>query len=147
MDKLMNELANDAPENTTAPQCSPLPWETNPDSGIIYGQTMGEDDEAPFACDVAHDGMQWQGVLNERESANARLITAAANAIGEAAKHLNTNPVELAERLENGGLVALIEAAKRLCKGMNDDDEMEIAYGNSDLEQALARLTGKPENR
>jgi hypothetical protein len=51
---------------------TPGPWQDN-DAGLIYGQVSGDDDEAPFICDVCDN----QPDYTEREKANPRLITAA----------------------------------------------------------------------
>ena len=53
---------------------SPTPWEDN-DAGLIYGQVAGDDDEAPFVCDVCEN----QPDYSVREKANAALIVRAVN--------------------------------------------------------------------
>ena len=56
---------------------SPGPWEHN-NAGLIYGQVSGDDDEAPFVCDVIDDpAMQALGICSPTEKANAALIAAA----------------------------------------------------------------------
>jgi hypothetical protein len=53
---------------------SPTPWQDN-DAGLIYGQVAGDNDEAPFVCDVCDN----QPGYTEREKANAALIVRAVN--------------------------------------------------------------------
>lgn len=56
---------------------SPGPWEHN-NAGLVYGQVSGDDDEAPFVCDVIEDSaMQALGICSPTEKANATLIAAA----------------------------------------------------------------------
>ena len=57
---------------TQTAQHTPGPWQDN-DAGLIYGQVTGDDDEAPFICDVCDN----QPDYTARERANARLIAAA----------------------------------------------------------------------
>ena len=58
---------------------APLPWEQN-DAGLIYGQTVGDDDEAPFVADViANRERAAFGILTDVECANANLIVTACN--------------------------------------------------------------------
>ena len=51
---------------------TPEPWEDN-GNGLIYGQSSGDNDEAPFVADVCND----PNAYTEQEQANARLIVAA----------------------------------------------------------------------
>src|SRR5271163_2461007 len=37
---------------------SPTPWQDN-DAGLIYGQVSGDDDEAPFVCDVCDSPLDY----------------------------------------------------------------------------------------
>lgn len=53
---------------------TPGPWEDN-NAGLIYGQVSGDDDEAPFVCDVCNE--PGSGEYTEQEKANAALIAAA----------------------------------------------------------------------
>ncbi len=58
---------------------APLPWVQNA-AGLIYGQTIGDDDEAPFIADVIADRERAAfGILTDVERANANLIIAACN--------------------------------------------------------------------
>ena len=58
---------------------APLPWEQN-DAGLIYGQTIGDDDEAPFIADVIADRERAAfGILTDVERANANFIISACN--------------------------------------------------------------------
>jgi hypothetical protein len=53
------------------------PWEHG-DNGLVYGQVSGEDDEAPFVCDVIADKERaGAGIRTSEEEANARLIATA----------------------------------------------------------------------
>ena len=58
---------------------APLPWVQN-DAGLIYGQTVGDDDEAPFVADVIAERERAAfGILSDVERANASLIITACN--------------------------------------------------------------------
>ena len=58
---------------------APLPWVEN-DGGLIYGQTIGDDDEAPFVADVIAERERAAfGMLSDVERANASLIITACN--------------------------------------------------------------------
>lgn len=69
---------------------------------------------------------------------NARLIAASDNAVIELAEHLGCNAVELAERMEGGGLVRLVEALKYIFDGTGEAHVRAIARA------ALSHLTTKP---
>jgi hypothetical protein len=73
---------------------STLPWQDN-DSGLIYGQCQGDDDEAPFIADVCDSPLAY----TPAEKAKAELITRACNthyimldALTLAQRALNTAP-------------------------------------------------------
>jgi hypothetical protein len=53
---------------------TPGPWQDN-DAGLIYGQVSGDDDEAPFVCDVCNSAPEY----TEQERANAAFIIRACN--------------------------------------------------------------------
>lgn len=66
------------------------PWQDN-DAGLIYGQVSGDDDEAPFVCDVCACPPDYTA----QEKANSALITAAPemlDALQQAVQALNTVP-------------------------------------------------------
>ncbi|CAO99405.1 hypothetical protein D9623_33910 (plasmid) [Azospirillum brasilense] len=93
----------------------------------------------------------------EEPKGNARLAKASDNAVLELAEHLGCNAVLLAERLEGGGLVRLVEAAQRyvgtvnaLTRGHPDEaqssDEARVALSGQiaatkDIAAALSLLT------
>jgi hypothetical protein len=60
-----------------------LPWEDN-DAGLIYGQVSGDDDAAPFVCDVCDSPLEY----TEQEKANAAFIVRACNAHQDMAEAL-----------------------------------------------------------
>jgi hypothetical protein len=46
---------------------SKLPWQDN-DAGLIYGQVSGDDDEAPFVCDVCDSPLEYTQHEKEKRS-------------------------------------------------------------------------------
>jgi len=56
----------------TTTEHTPGPWEDN-GNGLIYGQCLGDDDEAPFVADVCTN----PNAYTRQERANGRLIAAA----------------------------------------------------------------------
>lgn len=66
------------PEQHPIPH-TPLPW-CDGDNGLIYGQCVGDDDEAPFVADVIADrDLAGFGIMSPEERANAAFIVAACN--------------------------------------------------------------------
>lgn len=53
---------------------SKTPWQDN-EAGLIYGQVSGDEDEAPFVCDVCDSPLDY----TDQEKANAALIVRACN--------------------------------------------------------------------
>ena len=59
---------------------TPLPWVIN-DTGLIFGQVTGDDDEVPLVADVICDRQRaGLGILTDTEQANGELIVTACNA-------------------------------------------------------------------
>src|ERR1700679_4257089 len=90
---------------------TPGPWQDN-DAGLIYGQVSGDEDAAPFVCDVCDSPLDY----TEQEKANARLITAAPELV-EALELCEDVLSELA-RLDDGtpSISALNAARKAIAK-------------------------------
>jgi len=58
---------------------SPLPWGHN-DAGLIFGQCLDDDDDAPFVADVIGDRERAPfGIMTDEERANADHIVRACN--------------------------------------------------------------------
>jgi hypothetical protein len=84
-----------------------LPWEDN-DAGLIYGQVSGDDDPAPFVCDVCDSPLEY----TEQEKANAAFIVRACNAHDDLLYALkNALDVMEVQNVGCGGSQALAGAA------------------------------------
>lgn len=80
---------------------------------------------------------------NECEG-NARLHAASNNAVLELAEHLGCNAVELAERLEGGGLTEIAVALGAICAATEPGEDPDIGLLHRIASSALSHLTPAP---
>ncbi|MBI4397284.1 MAG: hypothetical protein HY548_09325 [Elusimicrobia bacterium] len=88
-------------------QPTPTPWALHESPNDYEGKLIQAHDRV-VAVVFIKDAVK----SSPEEEANARLIVAAVNAFGSAARRLGLSPVEWAERMGKGGLAGLVEAAK-----------------------------------
>jgi hypothetical protein len=72
-------------------------------------------------------------ITREEAIGNARLLAAAYNAFDSAARALNVNAVELAERMHDGGLAELIKCLEQMTEFYVDD------YSDRDISKPVKR--------
>ena len=130
----------------TKAQCSktgftPEPWGDN-DDGVILGNLDAYKGLAPLVAIV--EGYDENGNGTDEAMVNVRIICASVNAFARAASRLGIGAVELAERLEDGGLAELVEAHEELLAdidGLSSDFEIcrEIS-GSSPAKRSRAIL-------
>ena len=86
---------------------------------------------------------------NDHDTAhcNARLLAASYNAFDSAATRLNLNAVELAERMQDGGiadLVSNLKDAERFMRGFEGDEMQEgIDSMLADIRAGIAKVEGR----
>ena len=108
---------------------TPGPWEDN-DAGLVYGAVTGDEDEAPFVCDVCNE--PGSGEYTEQEQANARLIAAAPKLL-EGLKKAHFALESVAYLTGNNDLLPYI----RICK-----DAIDQAEGSSAENAVLGARPG-----
>lgn len=80
----------------------------------------------------------------EEPKGNARLSSASDNAVLELAEHLGCNAVELAERLEGGGLTEIAVALGTICAATEPGEDPDIGLLHRIASAALSHLTTAP---
>jgi hypothetical protein len=87
-------------------------------------------------------------VVPEVSDANARLLAASYNAFDSAAKRLNVNAVDLAERMHDGGIYHLLiqlKNAERFIAGFEGDELQEgVNHLLSSIRIEIAKVEGGP---
>lgn len=132
-------------ENSEVPQHSPLPYYLQ-----IFG-CMSKDIQLKTEGEVI--ARIYNGNATYKAKNTAYLIVNSVNAIGAMAEYLGCNPVELAERLQGGGLVELVEAleiaspllvASYLDLERANDTGQDVVFAVSEVvKESLARLKGE----
>lgn len=80
-------------------------------------------DETWEMCRIENDGFPEHA---EADEYNSRLIPASVNAIRLAAARLGTDPLTLAERLEDGGIADVVEALSEMVRTTDDPDNGDL---------------------
>jgi hypothetical protein len=117
---------------TDKPQHTPLPWDYG------YENAMGD----------IHIGTLDQIVCtlpaSPQTRSNKRLIYASVNAFDSAAKRLGVNAVELAERMQEGGIYRLIETLEDVAEWLKDGSVDGVYYDTASMQsfvdQELAKV-------
>jgi hypothetical protein len=109
---------------------------------ICEGRENGDDIANVYSADDST-----VSITREQAIGNARLLAAAYNAFDSAARVLGCNAVELAERMADGGIAALVEAV-RAAKQMSDwfmEHSRQADHAHEQLKQPLHETTGWKE--
>ena len=114
----------ESPPNAKPVSHSPLPWCID-DNGLIYGQSVGDDDEAPCIADVIADrDLAGFGIMSAEERANAAFIVTACNhhetllaTLRKALLALNTAPRFRVRSTDSYAIASEIDAVLAAAKG------------------------------